>query len=514
MLFALLVGAVCLSAVEPEPVNHCDSLLIRQARDVLALVRAAETTHRGAESAAFTAEYAGTVEREDHLMRPGMTRSVPFRLTVSGDWAAESLLLRETMGQGAAARVETTLIVRGRVASQGATEAAFKEAAGEAARDARAWAVRWLPATSASAAAGAGASCRPSESIEVRGEGERLTPVTFVDAAGRACTLLLDGGQRVVRIESLAADQRLGDVCDWTRFDAWKDFGGVAVPGRVVRHQTLSSTTARYDLSLVSFSSGPLPGGTFDLPPARRGSIVDWGAARSAVAGMEFVEIANGLWSLEIEASDSRVLVVEQADGLTVLEAPDGDAVCRRVVAALREKFPSKPVKTVVPGHHHPASSGGLRAFAAAGARVVASSAQDPYIRWLLSRPTSFGLPAAAAAEQTAVEFFEGERTIEAGDATVRMIDIGEHSAHAFSYVVFYFPKVGVLFEGDLGYFPIDSAVRGGPRLKGLVAEMKRLGIEPTRLVQAWPVRGVRREVEWASVVAAVASASRQPSAK
>ena len=72
-------------------------------------------------------------------------------------------------------------------------------------------------------------------------------------------------------------------------------------------------------------------------------------------------------------------------------------------------------------GHHHPSPSGGLRAFAAAGATIVAPRQLEPYVRGLLSRPTTLGTPAIAAPDDAKLELFDGAVALRAADVAVRV---------------------------------------------------------------------------------------------
>lgn len=490
-------------AAAPQPIDPCESAIISQTRAAIVELDAAEAVHgRGA----FIATYEGTWSGEDHLMRPGMVRTLPVRLEFVVDPESKSFLLREIADPAKEPQVETTLAVRGRIASQPSPKGPFKEIASDQAPPLAADLACWLPSTAAQAALAARASCRPGLPIEDRGV--RCVPITFTDQGGRACTALIDAEHRVSRVERLAAHQRLGDVCDWTQFDQWESREGVMVPRKLSRFHVRGASTERYDLSLAAFHESPAPAGSFDLPSERRGDIPDWNQPLSPTAGFNFVALAPGLWSVEIDASNTRVLVIERTKDLVVLDAPDGDATCGGLVAALKERFEGKPVALAAFGHHHPSPSGGLRALAASGAVILAPRKLEAYVRGLLSRPTSLGGPAIAAPADPRIEFFDGETTIDCGETGVRLIDIGERSTHAFSYVVFYFPKQRLVFEDDLGYFPAQGAARASSRLIGLVEALESAHVEPERLVQSWPVRDVKREVEW-SVVADLVKAAR-----
>lgn len=490
----LFLGQPAAPVAPPEPIDYCRSATIADARSAINTLRAADRVHSGP-AAACTAVYEGTAALEGHMMRPGMVRSTPVRFEFAVD--GDRLSLKEISGPGGA-RIETTLVVRGRVAQQPAADAPFAECGPTESPAAAADASRWLPGTVVRAAVKAAPSCRTGPAAEF--EGQTCRTVTFADAAGMACTLLIDATDRVVRLESLAADQRLGDVCNWTRFDGWEERGGVQVPERITRFVVLPSVTIRYELSLVEFRVGEASPAAFGLPADRGADIPSWDAAEPAGAGLEFVAVGPSVWSVEVAAADTRVMVIERAADLVVLDAPDGDGVCSGIIAALRERFPGKPVALVAFGHHHPSPSGGLRAFAAAGATILCPRRLEDHVRAQLARPTTLGPPAIAGPAEPRLSLFDGDTTIECGDVRVRLISIDERSVHAFSYTVFYFPELGLIFEDDLGYFPAAGAARVNPRLMGLMSELEARGIRPTRLVQAWPVKGAVREVEWAAV--------------
>jgi hypothetical protein len=394
---------------------------------------------------------------------------------------------------------------------QGSAREPFKEIAGTDAGEAAASAMRWLPATALHACLAARASCRASASVEL--DGITLSPITFTDASACACSLLLDGEGRVARIESLAAHPRLGDVCEWTRFDGYARRGKVVVPARVSRFVVPSSVTLEYDLELASFQDAPPPPASFEIPEARRADVPAFGRA-SPASGFELVELAPRLWSVEIAAADTRALVIERESDLVLIDAPDGDDVSVSLLGALAAKFPAKRVSLATFGHHHPSPSGGLRAIAASGATILAPRGLEPHVRWLLARPVTLGGAAVAGPKEPALEWFEGQTRIEAGPNSVTLLDIADRSAHAFHFVVFYFPESGLLFEDDLGWFPEKGNPRWSQRLAGLGQALAEAKIVPKRLVQAWPVKGAKREVPWSEVQATIDAPPSRPTSR
>jgi hypothetical protein len=326
--------------------------------------------------------------------------------------------------------------------------------------------------------------------------------VTFTDASARACTLLLDDRGRLVRVESVAAHARLGDVCAWSRFDAYEARDGVAIPTRIARFDVEPSVTLEYDLALASFRDGPPPPDSVGIPESRRADLPDFGARSGGPPDFEFVELAPELWSVEIAAADARALVIERPGDLVLIDAPDGDDVSAGLLRALAAKFPAKRVGVAAFGHHHPSPSGGLRAIAASGATIIAPKGLESHVRGLLARTTTLGAPAVPGPREPKLQLFEGETRIDAGRNSVMLLDIADRSAHAFHYVVFWFEGAGIIFEDDLGYFPEKSAAGWSPRLAGLGEALAEAKLLPRRLVQSWPVKGVKREVPWPDVQA------------
>jgi glyoxylase-like metal-dependent hydrolase (beta-lactamase superfamily II) len=498
--FAPLVLATLLSPQDDgaasRPVDVTRSAMLEQVRAAVEMVRAAES--RGPKLArGFSAVYEGDVLLEAHDRLPGQRRRTPVRIAI--DCAGPGrFAIRETTGRPGRVSTETTLVEGSQVARQGSERAPFKELTGSDAAAGLASAQRWFPALALSAALRERASCRPGAAV--KHDGVILSPLTFTDASGHACTLLLDGGGRLARVESLAAHPRLGDVSDWTRFEKYELRGEVEVPTRLLRFDVAASVTIEYELELRSFRDGPPPPERVGAPESRRSEIPGFGARPDPMTGFEVVGLAPGLWAVEIAAADARVLVIERESDLVLIDAPDGDDVTVALLRALAARFPDKPVRLAAFGHHHPSHSGGLRAIAASGATIVAPKGLEAHLRGLLARPVTLGAPAVAGPSEPSFQLFEGQTRIEAGPSSVMLLDIADRSAHAFHFVVFYFPESGILFEDDLGWFPEKGNASWSPRLAGLGVALAEARIAPKRLVQAWPVKGAKREVPWPEV--------------
>lgn len=517
---ALLLLSACSSvlAQATPPPAPCDSRIIAHAR-AAADALASSALHLGAKTERLiTAEYEGAATIESHLFRPGDTRIVPVRLRFVCRTDGSACRVEEFSGQAEDSPRETTLVLNERVCEQPSLQTPFQETAPAGAQTKAFEYAQWLPWTLLHRAAGVAPTCRigpPISAPAAPGESPLdCSPVTFTDPSGTACTALFNPDTTPARIESLSAHQRLGDVCQWTEFGSWRSVDGVPVPGRITRQFVGPSTTSRYELKLRNAATSTPKADDFRLPSGHEADVPTWGDQPRAAPALAKTLLAPGVWTVEVPDANARVAVIEREHDLVLLGAPDGDAVCAALLTSLHQSFAPKRVGLCAISHHHPSPSGGLRAVAAGGAKLLIPRALDPYVRGLLARPVTLGGPAVAGPDQPLIDLFDRETTIDAGDASVRLIDIAEKSAHTFCFVVFYFPKHGVLIEDDLGFFPLEGATRAGPRLLGLFDALEQRRITPTRLVQAWPLRGVRPEVDWATVDGLVSAERAKAGAK
>ena len=83
------------------------------------------------------------------------------------------------------------------------------------------------------------------------------------------------------------------------------------------------------------------------------------------------------------EGSSHNSLFVAFNDHVVLVEAPQGDERVLAVLAKIAETVPGKPVKYVVPTHHHYDHSGGLRAAIAAGATVITTPGNKAFVEQL-----------------------------------------------------------------------------------------------------------------------------------
>jgi glyoxylase-like metal-dependent hydrolase (beta-lactamase superfamily II) len=440
------------------------------------------------ERTVLEAAYEGTLDLEGHYRRPHETRPMVSRQRFLTDGRGHVRLdwTRREPGDDAGA-TESTLVLGGRVLQRASEDAPWKELSGVEADDARYMATLGLPVEFAREA-----RANAAEARVVSGRGD----VVAAPLCGALRSLRLDGG-RVATVERVRADTRLGDVLDRVAYEGYSTQAGVPLPAVLQIEQHESDSAWRLDAKLAEARRRPLAPGELDLPP---------GLAPAAAARAVRVErLAAGVFALVLEDVDLRALAVEAEDHLILLETGlTGDAG-ERLVDALRERFPHKPIRYALFGHYHPHYTGGLRAAIDAGATIVVAPGNEAYVREIAARRFALAPDRLARSGRALrVEVLRGRR--EFGRDLVAL-DIGTRSNHTDEYLVFYVPRARLLYQGDLGWFTRADGTRvAGSRAAGLLEALDAAGLEVERLVQSWPVAGNAAEISMAELRQLVAA--------
>ncbi len=134
-------------------------------------------------------------------------------------------------------------------------------------------------------------------------------------------------------------------------------------------------------------------------------------------------------------------LMVVMDGYIVMVEAPLNDERSRRVIAAVRLRWPKKPIRYVVITHLHSDFLGGLRAYVAEGAKVIVAKenkrALESFFKDLQGKkPGSF------------LETVSGRRVLKHGVRSMEIYPV--QNSHAKGMLMVYLPREKLLFESDL----------------------------------------------------------------
>jgi glyoxylase-like metal-dependent hydrolase (beta-lactamase superfamily II) len=268
--------------------------------------------------------------------------------------------------------------------------------------------------------------------------GDPSVDVTTED--GRMFTLSVDAGTKLPsRVAAPANNGNLGDVIISTAFAEYADVAGLKLPTRLTtRTDEFVTAEVRVTAQTVDTDAGDL------AAPKEAAS-----AAPPAVQppNVTVEEVSKGVWLLAGGSHNSAV--VEFADHLVLIDAPQNDARTLAVIARARELRPGKPLTHVVNSHHHFDHSGGIRAAVAEGLTVVTHEGNAAFIDEVVKRPHT-RVPDALSKnpKPLKIETVADEKAMSDGTMTLQLY--AAPSEHSQSMLMGYLPRERALIVIDL----------------------------------------------------------------
>ena len=249
----------------------------------------------------------------------------------------------------------------------------------------------------------------------------------------------------LTKLESIGPDAVAGDALQEVVFRDYRRVGPVMIPAQ--RTQRVGGEVVMdHRYTDVRVNTRP-PDSVF----ARPAGLTERPQPPNTPRPEAFRQVAPGIHLLENAAPGYNMLVAELSDHLIVVDAPNNSTVTERAIATIKRNIPSKPIRYVVPTHHHGDHAGGMRSFVAEGARIVTTPGNAAFFRRMAAtNQRTLNQDALSRSPRAPViETFAGRRVFTDGTRTLEIRDIGP-SPHAQELLIAYVPDAGILFQGDL----------------------------------------------------------------
>jgi len=366
-----------------------------------------------------------------------------------------------------------------------------------------------MPARVLIAASGASGLNRADREVA----GVMYQVITYQDGP-HSVELLIDAAtqlpERVVYVED---DPLFGDTRNEWVWSDWLDVRSIRWPhaeerrvnGRAIRRTKVTELAVNPQTAADTF----VVADAALQEPARGEWIASEWTLRRAAMGVGFQDFARPQ-NVELEMVAPGVyharggthhsLVVEMSDHLMVIEAPLFEERSQAVISAIKERVPGKPIRYVMMSHHHNDHSGGIRAYAAEGATVIAHASNVDFVREVLThaktvRPDALAIVQSKGAAPPAIDAVEGMKEYTDGTRVVRVYTI-PNDAHAEGMLAAYLPAERIIFTSDL-YSPAPGGKvdPSNANARALYTAVKTLGLNVDRVVAGHGVIGQFRDL-------------------
>lgn len=285
-----------------------------------------------------------------------------------------------------------------------------------------------------------------------------------------------NGDGQLAQAETRIDNTVFGDMLVETRFGAYRPFNGVNYPASIEQRQ---GGYAVLSLDITDVLPDTTAAAEAPPSPPRAGG----GAAPVLPAGPALTELTP---DIVVSNGAYQGVIVNQPEGLVIIDGLQSDARSRELIAQAKEKFPGKSIAYVISTHNHFDHAAGLRDFVNEGAIIITHLINQEFFQTALAAPRTLENrdPQTREVQVLGVGDYY---SIGSGDQQIELYRI-EGNAHADDMLIAYLPAISTVVEADI-LQPWISPVFGGgfegghPFLINLADELERLGLPYTQFV-------------------------------
>jgi glyoxylase-like metal-dependent hydrolase (beta-lactamase superfamily II) len=272
---------------------------------------------------------------------------------------------------------------------------------------------------------------------------------------------------QITKLATMELDYFRRDVPLEALYDNWQQFDGFSFPmnveitldGETIHSEkrTTVEVNPSLDGDLFEFPSEVSP--TYDAELADRGRRTGQFLQGFAYLGflkdgdhgeVKAIEVIPGIFHLLGGPNNS--MVVEQENGIVVVEGVLHDQRAEAIISWVRDTFPGKPITHVVSTHHHIDHAGGMRPFVAEGATAIVHEASEAFFREVFQNTDSIIMPDALDRNPVEVTI-----AVVPADGSLLIEDslrpVGVYAAetpHAADKMIIFVQNEGVAFVSDI----------------------------------------------------------------
>ena len=285
--------------------------------------------------------------------------------------------------------------------------------------------------------------------------GGRSTVISFVAFGKYRVNGTINPDGLLERTQTWVPNPVVGDMYYENVYTNYREVGGVQIP-RFHQHQdyddganapNVSGGDHAFGLETVSDLQANVANAALAVPNDVR-------SARVQPVRVESQRLADGVWLLAGGSHHS--VAVEFGDHVAVIEAPLNEARSLAVIDEVYRLIPDKPIRFIVPTHHHWDHLGGLRAYVHEGATVITHESNKPYFQevlraglWTLE-PDRYSLhPPEEWSEGYIFETLNAKYVLADRTRTMEIHTV-QGGGHAAGMLMAYLPSEQIVVQADL----------------------------------------------------------------
>ena len=296
----------------------------------------------------------------------------------------------------------------------------------------------------------------------------RYTVVTFNVDGKYPVSGYISDQNRVERIRTRVDNDVMGDMLVEAVFSGYREFAGLQVPTLTIVKQ------GGYPTLIAGVAEATVnPTVTIPAPPSPTPQPPVVVTAEKVAEGVTY-----------LKGGSHHSVLVEFADHLTLIEAPQNEARALALLAEIRKRFPGKPLTQVVNSHHHFDHAGGLRTLVDAGVTILTHQINVPFYQEVFKNARTMNPDRLERSKRSATITGVADKLV-LSDAT-RTVEL-HHLAgnpHDQGMLVAFLPGERLLIEVDMytppgaGAPPPAADAPVNPNALALVDNLERLRLD------------------------------------